>query len=106
MDISLLATKADLQILRKEMATTTQLAKTDANIELILDALKNVYESEQTLREDMKNWKDELKEHFEVIAEDLRHDLIGTHKDKISALEDRTTDHGRRIRHLEKRMAA
>jgi len=41
------------------------------------------------LHMDMTIWKTELKDHFDVVVENLRHDMIGTHKDKIQNHEDR-----------------
>jgi hypothetical protein len=73
------ATKGDLELLR----TSTD------------DAMRS-------LRTDLAAWKEELKGHFEVIAEKLRADLLGMHKDKISLLDDTTVKHERRIAHLER----
>ena len=53
------------------------------------------------LKADMIQWKDDIKTHFDIVIENLRHDMIGTHKDKISVIDDRTIDHEKRIRRLE-----
>jgi len=41
------------------------------------------------MKEEMAEWKEDVIHQFKVIAEDLRHDLIGTHKDKVEDHEDR-----------------
>jgi archaellum component FlaC len=41
-------------------------------------------------------WKEEVKEHFNLVAENLRYDLVGIYK-------DRTEDHEHRIKRLERK---
>jgi len=54
------------------------------------------------LRHDVELSKVEIKRHFDVVIEDLRHDLIGARNDEVEVLKDSRKDHERRIRHLEK----
>jgi uncharacterized membrane-anchored protein YhcB (DUF1043 family) len=46
--------------------------------------------------------KEETMRHFDVVAENLFHDLAGAHRDEIQVLKDRKDDHERRIRRLER----
>lgn len=70
------ATKADIQFLTEQFGLLLDRAdRTDGHID--------------DLRSEMKAWKEEIVHEFKVIAEDLRHDLIGSHKDKIEQHEDR-----------------
>jgi hypothetical protein len=55
----------------------------------VLSEVHVVHTRVDDLEEQMGEWKEEIVHEFKVIAEDLRHDLIGTHKDKISNHEDR-----------------
>lgn len=45
---------------------------------------------------------EETKRHFDVVAEALRHDLIGIHSDKIANQSDRLSDHEKRLVKLER----
>jgi hypothetical protein len=67
---------------------------TKADVKTIMEEFGRLYVA-------MAKWKEELKEHFDLTAENIRYDLIGTHKDKISVIDDRTIDHEKRISHLE-----
>ncbi len=53
----------------------------------------------------MIDWKQEIKDDFRLVTEDLRHDLIGIHHDKIQALDDTSKNHGKRIRYVETKLA-
>ncbi len=45
---------------------------------------------------------EETRRHFDVVAEDIRHDLLGANKDEIEGLKQSRTDHGQRIARLER----
>lgn len=67
-----------------------------------LDLLRESLEGRmQRQAERFEAWKDEIIRHFDVIAEDLRHDLLGAHHDEVELLKDAREDHERRIRRLE-----
>lgn len=85
MDNTAPATKADISILMQRMGDM------DNNIH----ALK--------IQVDQK--ADETKRHFDVVAEDLKHDFWGIHNDKISVLNDRSNNHEERIVTIEKQLA-
>jgi hypothetical protein len=53
------------------------------------------------LRTEMTSMKDEIIRHFDVVAENIRHDLEGANKDEIEVLKDGKTDHEQRIVNLE-----
>jgi hypothetical protein len=55
------------------------------------------------LRGDMDGWKNEIVRHFDVVVEDLRHDMIGMHHDQVEVLKDKSNDHEHRIKRLESR---
>lgn len=50
----------------------------------------------------LMNFAEEIKRHFDVIAEDLRHDVMGANRDEVSSIMDKQQDHSGRIEHLEK----
>jgi KaiC/GvpD/RAD55 family RecA-like ATPase len=68
---------------------------TKADIQLIMAELGKLYDANQ-------RWKNEMKEHFDLTVENIRHDLEGANRDQIDVLKDRSTDHQRRIVRLEK----
>ena len=43
------------------------------------------------LKQDMHLLKQELKRHFDVTVETIRHDLLGANHDKIEVIKDRVT---------------
>jgi hypothetical protein len=64
-----------------------------------------------------ERWKEELidevddrlraaeertKRHFDLSVEQIRHDLLGAHKDAVEVLSDHDADHDRRLRILER----
>ncbi len=38
-----------------------------------------------------KRWKDEIMQHFDVVAENIRHDALGANRDEVERLKDRVT---------------
>ena len=63
-------------------------------VQLIMNQIDALYEANQ-------KWKDEIMNHFDVVAENMHHDLLGAHKDKIGVLSDRSEKHEKRIAKLE-----
>ena len=60
-------------------------------------------ESQAKLYDDMKQWKDDVMGHLDVVAENIRHDLKGASRDELESLKDTTTKHEKRIEALEMR---
>jgi hypothetical protein len=54
------------------------------------------------LERKVEAFKDEILRHFDVIVEDLRHDLIGARSDEIEVLKDGRRNHEERLRRLER----
>jgi hypothetical protein len=75
------------------------LAKRIGNVEIGMDRLKN------DLIEHINLKAKETQEHFEVVAENLKHDFWGIHNDKISVLDDRSKNHEERLTVVEKQLA-
>jgi hypothetical protein len=80
-------------------ATKGDLSKLERATNQSLQAL------EQRIMQYMDSKTEETKRHFDVVAENLKHDFRGIHKDKISVLEDRSKDHGERLAVMEKQLA-
>jgi hypothetical protein len=84
------ATKADLQPLQAGLQQVqADVRFLTEQFAILLDRADQTEQKLDDLRDDMGRWKDEIVHEFRVIAEELRHDLIGAHKDKISNHEDR-----------------
>lgn len=45
------------------------------------------------LRGEMKQWKEEIINHFDVVAENIHRDVAGANRDEISALQDKVQQH-------------
>lgn len=56
----------------------------------------------QSLEQRMSEQQAEIIQHFDLVAENLRHDLLGAHRDEIEILKDARKDHERRISQLER----
>jgi len=54
------------------------------------------------LREDMTKWKKELKDHFDLVAENIRHDFRAANREEIEVLKDGHKGHEKRILTLER----
>lgn len=52
--------------------------------------------------ERLESCEQEIIQHFDLVAENLRHDLLGAHRDEIEILKDARNDHERRISQLER----
>lgn len=64
------------------------------DLEIKMD--RDITNLKDELRADMHTLKTELKDHFNLVAENMHYDFLGTFK-------DRTEDHERRIKHLERK---
>ena len=53
------------------------------------------------IRVEMISWKDELAQHFDVVIENLKHDVLAANREMIEVLKDRSASHERRLRRLE-----
>ena len=89
-----------------------QAAATKQDIAMLMDEMGKMHMSIERIHNDTANWKDEMKQdmrdwkkeivhEFHVVAEDIRHDMLGAHKDKIGVLSDRSDRHEKRITKLE-----
>lgn len=53
----------------------------------------DVFDAVDGLRDEMKQWKDEIIHHFDVVAENIHRDVAGANRDEISALQDKVRHH-------------
>jgi hypothetical protein len=67
---------------------------TKADVTMLMDSIGNLYVASE-------RWKEELKEHFAVAVEHIRHELLAAKREKIELLDDRTKRHEKRIERLE-----
>lgn len=94
-DASAPATKTDLGSLKQELKTDIASLKQEFKTDIA--SLKKELKTDIGLLEiKFEQWKEEVKEHFNIVAENLRYDLVGIYK-------DRTEDHEQRIRRLERK---
>jgi hypothetical protein len=75
---------------------------TKGDIAQLLEVVQRVDQRMNRLEHKVEEFKDETTRHFDVIVEDLRHDLIGARSDEVEVLKDGRRDHEKRIRRLEK----
>ncbi len=79
------------------MAPTGSDGKSSAtkdDIAAIMGELGKIYDANE-------RWKDELKKHFDLAIEIIRHDLKTAGRDEIEMLKDQLKDNRRRIGRLE-----
>lgn len=87
---------------------------TKADITMIMNEIGKLYDATERWKRDLRdemfgimdNWKTsmlgEIKEHFDLTSENIRHDLAGANRGKIEVLSDRSENHERRIGRLER----
>ena len=56
---------------------------------------------ETNFNDKLDAFKNEILRHFDIIAENLRHDALGARSDEIEVLKDSKKDHERRLTRLE-----
>lgn len=67
---------------------------TKQDIQILMEQMGKYYDGTERrlvgMEVKMKEWKEDLKDHFDVVAENIRHDLLkGALHDKIEQHEDR-----------------
>lgn len=94
---------------------------TKADIEALMESIGKLYESNERwmkqlleanekfrdeLLESMGRFKtdtvDEITRHFDVVVENIRHDLIGANRDEVVSLTNAKVDHEQRLLRLER----
>lgn len=82
---------------------------TKADIGLIMNEIGKLYIANEQWKDEIITYVDnkaeETKRHFDVVAENLKHDFWGIHNDKISVLNDQANDHEERLVTIEKQLA-
>lgn len=78
---------------------------TKADINALMDSIGKLYDANEAWKDEIlaanKGWKDEIIRHFDVVVEDIRHNLEGANRDEIEVLKDSKADHEKRISRLE-----
>ncbi|MCF7845149.1 MAG: hypothetical protein K9M03_04975 [Kiritimatiellales bacterium] len=77
------------------MAQDNTAPATKKDIKILMDEIGKLYDANL-------KWKEEITRHFDVVAENMHHDLLGAHKDDIENLKNAKNDHEQRIHRLEK----
>ena len=66
---------------------------TKQDIALLMDSIGKHYDATERWKneilEHMSKWKEEMHRHFDVVAEELRHDVLGAFRDHTSTVERR-----------------
>ena len=57
---------------------------------------------DETVEKKVSEKAEETKRHFDVVAEDMRHDMQGIYKDRTEQNDDKLKDHERRITRVER----
>ena len=76
-----------------------QIPATKADIQMLMDSIGKLYDANVF-------WKEELKDHFDLVIEDLRHDFLGVRNDEVVLLSDKTKDLDKRVSRIEARIGA
>lgn len=79
---------------------------TKQDIYLLMIELGKLYDANERWKDDLllanEKWKEEIIRHFDVTAENMRHDLLGMHHDSIELLKDAKVQHHQRISRIER----
>ena len=67
---------------------------TKADVAALMESIGTLYAANE-------RWKEELKEDFRLVIEDLRHDVVGIQHDKVEMLDERTRTLDKRVARLE-----
>lgn len=90
------ATKGDIRMLMDEFGKMWQW-KADVDSKFVdVDARFNDLEGK------MEGWKTELKDHFDLVAEQIRHELVSANREEIEVLKDGHKENRKRIVALER----
>lgn len=66
------------------MAKDSQAPATKTDIAMLMKEIGKLYDAQD-------RWKEEIRRHFDLTVETIRHDLRGANKDEIVALKDRVS---------------
>jgi len=77
------------------MSDDQQAPATKADIALLMGEFGKMYDAQE-------RWKTELKEHFDLVAENIRHDFASANREEIDMLKDGHKKHEKRILTLER----
>jgi hypothetical protein len=103
------------------MSKETNPPATKADIEALMDSIGKLYESNdrwmkqlltvnehfqtqilESIRRNKMEAVEEMKRHFDVVVEDIRHDLLGANRDEVIRLQNAKVDHDQRLLRLER----
>ncbi len=80
------ATKRDIKLLMDQIGTYYQ--RTERGLDEM--ATRTDHRLDE-MEAKMERWKAEIVEHFDLVVENIRHDLAGAHLDRFAAFDDRLT---------------
>ncbi len=79
---------------------------TRADIALLMGEFGKMYVAQERWKGDLEGkmelWKTELKEHFDLVVENIRHDFAFANRKEIDVLKDGHKGHEKRILTLER----
>jgi len=87
------ATKQDIFLVMQEIGKLY-----DANERWKNEIIDAAGEWKDDMLHKMDTWKNETKQHFDLVAENLKYDFLGAHKDRIENHEDRIRRLERKVR--------
>ena len=71
--------------------TENQTPATKADIEALMNSISKLYDANEGWKEEihtaMGEWKEQIIAQFKLVIEDLRHDFLGAHHDKVELLD-------------------
>lgn len=86
-------------------ATTTDLKRLEAQLERVTSTLHTQDEQFALLVQLIHDKTDETKRHFDVVAEALRHDVMGIFGDRTDLHHEQLLRHEQRIARLEQHLS-
>jgi hypothetical protein len=103
------------------MSKETNPPATKADIDALMDSIGKLYDSNErwmnqiltanerfrdeileSVRRSKTEAVEETKRHFDVVMEDIRHDLLGANRDEVISLRNSKVDHEQRLLRIER----
>jgi len=88
------------------MSADSSAPATKADIRMLMDEIGRLYDANQRWKDDIlaanPRWKNEIIDHFDLLIENIRHDLTSANREEIELLKDARANHETRIGALER----
>lgn len=101
--------RAKRSAMLRSMAKESAAPATKDDIKLLMDEIAKFYQASERWKNEltenveakMEAWKEEIKGHFDLVAEQLRSDIVSATREEVAGLKDATQGYQQRLRRVE-----